>query len=281
MQRGLLFGSLALMAGGAQAGGFINALYSADITLQDSIDPILMGIAFDGTHYWTASGGLTTGTRLAQYDDMGNAIASFTDINMDFRSITTDASGTLIARRYAQYTLEEQGSPPGSFTQGVTLSGGYVGDQATVVLNRSGQYVSMLYGMVYTWDASGSLTSSFRLDGFYGATNPALMRVAVMGDYILTLANQTLSAWDYSGTLVGETSLQDAGIGETADWSLSYTNDHVFVADATGLWRGYQVELQTATVPEPSALGGTLLGLLCLPYVYRRRRGDRVRAERG
>src|SRR5262249_27551808 len=69
------------------------AQYPVGFSFSNALFPTTMTLAFDGTHYWSCSGGTTDGERLAQYDLSGNLIARFAP-GLDFRSVFADAHGT-------------------------------------------------------------------------------------------------------------------------------------------------------------------------------------------
>ncbi|MBE8990805.1 PEP-CTERM sorting domain-containing protein [Nostoc sp. LEGE 12450] len=90
---------------------------------------------------------------------------------------------------------------------------------------------------------------------------PANRGIAAAGDYWLTYSSGTLSAWDYSGNRVDQTTLVGAGTSFDADFSLSYANSKVFIVDqAGGSWRGYDIGLlnESKAIPEPTSLIGFL-----------------------
>lgn len=244
----------------AQAGPvFTQSAYTADITFRDALGSTSMTIAHDGTNYWSTSGGGTGGTRLARYDAAGTANGSFAP-GLDFRSVFTNAGNDLLARQYNNRTIYKQ-TAPGSFSALLTLTGGSLDIQSAVVLNDAGQYVAMAGGRVDVWDATGAHLRNFNLTGYTGSY-PEYRGIAAAGAYLLTYANRTLKAWDYTGTLVDSATLTGAGSGFDSHFSLSFANDRVFVVDSAGAtWRGYDVGLVSGTVPEPGALGLALLAL--------------------
>jgi hypothetical protein len=99
-----------------------------------------VGLAFDGVNYWSGSGGTSGGTREARYTTGGVNDGLFAP-GLDFRSVFTDAAGTVYARAFADPTIYSQ-SPPGTFGALTTLVGGPLDSQSSVVLNGAGDEVS-------------------------------------------------------------------------------------------------------------------------------------------
>jgi hypothetical protein len=257
---------LAYLALPAVAAPFTSASYGADILFFDSLSSTTMTIAYDGSNYWSSSGGSSGGFRYATYDAAGNPGLTYMP-GLDFRSVFTDAGGSVYAREFNSSTIYKQ-SAPGVFGSYLSLTGGSLDAQSAVVMNSSGQFVAMKGGMVDLWDGTGNFLSSFSLTGYSSAGYPSDRAIAVAGSYLLTYKGGTLTAWDYGGNLLDTTTLLGAGTSFDSYFSLSYANGHVFVADnAGGLWRGYGVTLDRAPasdIPEPASLALLAVGLLLL-----------------
>ncbi len=228
--------------------------YVASQTFLDRLDAATMGVAFDGANYWSVSGNSTSGNRLARYDAAGNLLATYAP-GLDFRSIFTDAAGTVYARTYASGTIYRQ-TAPGVFSTHLLLSGGSLNSQSSVVLNGSGtEFIAMNNGVVSRWQPDGTYLGLVTLVGFGSVggetTSPQNRGVAAAGNYWLTYnGNGILSVWDATGMRVAQATLQ--GVGATFDsaYSFSYCNGKVFVVDsAGGTWRGYEVCAQTTPLP--------------------------------
>lgn len=263
--------TLALLFGGpgqVRAGFFSSSNYNASVVFNDAsgMSSTTMTIAFDGTHYWSSNGGISSGVNLAEYSSTGTVISTFSP-GLDFRSVFTNSAGTVFARAFSDSTIYQQTSPGNFVSTGVHLTGGSLDVQSSVVLNGAGtEYDAMSGGIVSRWDLAGNFLGTVALNGFGSLGNegsyPQNKRVAAAGNYWLTYdGNGTLSAWDSSGTRAGTTTLNGAGTGFDSDFSLSYANGLVFINDSNGgPWRGYDVGLnQLAAVPEPSSLA--LLGI--------------------
>lgn len=244
---------------------------------------IQMTIAFDGTNYWSVSGGGPDLVREAQYDAAGNFVATYSP-GLDFRSDFTDSAGNLYARSYADPTIYKQTSP-GVFAPYVTLAGGALDVQSSVVLNGAGtEYIAFSAGTLSRWDLAGNALSAVTFSG-YGSMGtegdyPENRAVAAVGDTYLTYSDGLLSVWDLSGDRIDTYTLNSAGQNFNSYFSFSYANNRVWVVDDLhGDWRGYVYPSSTNAVPEPSSLALAFIGgIAALGGVgrraIRRRRAD-------
>jgi hypothetical protein len=270
----LMLTFLVLLHGGAgqvKAAVIFANSYNATFTFQDALGfgttggATTMTVAFDGTNYWSSAGGFSNATEYAQYDANGNFIANFNP-GLDFRSIFTDATGTIFARQFADSTIFQQTTPGTFVSSGVVLASNSLDAQSSVVLNGAmTEYVAMSGGTVSRWDLAGSSLGTVPLSDPLGGKPfgslpgednfPQGRGIAAFGNYWLTYdGNTTLSAWDFAGNRVGTTTLNGAGTSFDSAFSLSYANGMVFIVDqAGGTWRGYDLNGPTA-VPEPSSL---------------------------
>lgn len=262
----------------ASATPFDLAAYPAAFTFTDNAALLQtrMTAAFDGTLYWTSSGGGASGNRLASYDAGGNQLNVYQP-GLDFRSIFTDAAGNLYARQFASGVIYTQTSP-GVFVPGVTLMGGGLDSQSSVVFNNTYTgYVAFNAGTVQEWNLAGNFLGSTPLIGFgsmFGENvYPQNRGIAVLGNHWLTYSNGNLSAWDSGGNRVDTAQLLGAGTSFDSHFSLGYANGMVFIVDqAGGQWRGYNVTQAPAAVPEPTSLLLFGSGAAALALLARRRR---------
>jgi hypothetical protein len=252
-------GLMALASAPAEA-----AAVSPVLSFADASGDTPMGVAFDGTHYWSVSGGGTGGVREAEYDVTGALVATFSP-GIDFRSISIDSSGRIFARGFNSPTIYQQTSP-GVFTTFATLSGASIHYQGSlVVVNQAGDgFLSMNQGVVEEWDMSGSHTGSVTLNG-YGANGEGTsyidgVRIAEVDGYFLTFNESTaeVSRWDSSGNRVSTLALTGAPTADfNAAYSFSATDGHVFL-DYDGQWHQFPLYAITTTPSGPVAAGGTV-----------------------
>lgn len=264
---------LSIAAFSAQAGAvFSSPSISADISFQDALTGTTMTIAYANGQYYSSSGGGTGGTRLAQYDSAGVTTNTYAP-GLDFRSVFSDKGGHILARAFGSNTVYRQDAP-GVFTSLLTLTGGSLDSQASVVMNAAGEFVANSNGLIDVWSATGEHVNSFNLAGYSGSY-PASRGVAVARDVLLTYADGQLSAWDYTGNFLDSTMLDGVGSGFDTSFSLSSANNHVFLVTAANeQWLGFDVGLaDAAAVPEPGSIA--LFGLALAGMAASRRRKAR------
>ena len=259
-----------LAAGSAVADGIFESSYDAAMTFSGApanLAQTSMNIAWDGSSYWTSSGGGADGARIAQFDASGALLGTF-EPGVDMRSLATAAGGsTVYARGFGSSTVFTQ-TAPGVLTPLVDLSGGNLGSQSSVVISDDGsEFWSNNNGVVDRWNTGdGSHIGAVTLDGWGQngeSSYPQARGVATLGGNLLTYSNGTLSAWDMAGNRVGTTTLNGAGVDFDSHFSMGVANGMVWVIDdANGTWRGY-------AIPAPGALA--LLGLGGLAAARRRR----------
>jgi hypothetical protein len=222
--------------------------YAASKTFTDALQGTTMTLAWDGTNYWSCSGGGQAGVRYAQYDANGTKVNTFSP-GIDFRSVfTVNGNGSPVyAREYASAVIRQQTSP-GTFTNGKTLTGGSLDAQSAVVFNPGGtEYDAFFSGTVTRWDTNGGLLGTVTLAGFGSNfsenTYPQNGRILARSVY-LTYSQGNLTAWTLAGARIKSTVLTGAGQSFDSYFSLSYANGMVWVVDAAGqTWRGYNVGL--------------------------------------
>ncbi len=222
-----------------------------------------MGMAFDGTNFWSVDGGGTVGNRLSRYTAGGVFLAAYAP-GIDFRSIFTDAAGRIYARGFNSANILRQ-TTPGTFVTNVTLVGGSLDSQASVVLNGNGsEYVAVNSGTVQRWSTNGSFIGTVALAGYGTLAGdsgfPQSRRLAAVGNHWLTYnGNRVLSIWNQSGVRIATTVLQGASTDSDGSYSFSYCAGRVFVEDSAGApWRGYDIctSPERPMLSQPVNLGG-------------------------
>ena len=218
-----------------------------NLTFTNYIAATTMGITFDGTNYWDCSGGSTGGLRLGNYSASGALLGTYSP-GLDFRSIMTTAGGTVLARAFNTNVIYQQTSPGIFVNSGITLTGGSLYSQSSVVLNGAGtEFDAMYLGVVSRWSTNGTYLGSVNLQGFGNLSGenafPQYRGLAAFGDVWLTYnGNGILSAWDYSGNRLFEMPLPGAGTSSDSSYSFSCCNNKVFIVDGAGLtWRAYDL----------------------------------------
>src|SRR5450830_665063 len=94
----------------SQAALFAQSSYNATTTFTDRNPGTTMTLAYDGTNYYTSSGGSLI-SPYAQYDSAGNFIANASPKpDIDFRSVFTNSSNDLLARGFGNNQIFQQSS---------------------------------------------------------------------------------------------------------------------------------------------------------------------------
>lgn len=218
-----------------------------NVTFTDALPSTTMTMAFDGTNYWSCSGGSPSGVRLARYALSGALVATYSP-GLDFRSVFTRADGTVLARVYNSGVIYQQTSPGVFANSGITLTGGTLDSQSSVVLNSAGnEYQAMSGGVVSRWSTNGTYVGNVTLSGFGAVTgeivSPQNRGLGVLGNLWLTYnGTNILSIWDTNGNRVTQLTLPGAGTNFDSAYSFSFCNGKVFIVDvAGGKWRGFDL----------------------------------------
>ncbi|WP_182345073.1 IPTL-CTERM sorting domain-containing protein [Comamonas koreensis] len=237
----LVIAAVAATSSFAQTGIFTNGTLSSDLSFKDELASTSMTLAYDGSHYWSSSGGSASGERLAQYSSAGALVAKFAS-GLDFRSVFTQGAN-LYARQFNDATIYQQAAA-GTFAPLVTLTD-LTEQQVGVVLNGAGnEYIALVEGNVYRWSLAGSPLGSVALVGFGTQPGeneyPQNRGISASGSYWFTYSQGVVSAWDAAGQRVGQTSLAGAGTSFDSHFSFSFANGRFWVVDQAGAaWRGY------------------------------------------
>lgn len=257
--------ALGIVAGAPSAFGWgiFADSYDMDKSFTDALTDTTMTMAFDGTSYWSSSGGSSDGVRYAQYDSSGAIVNTYSP-GLDFRSVFTLGS-TVLARQYSSSDIYVQ-TTPGTFVVGTTLAGGIPDPQSAVVLGMNDTELDAFSsGILSKWDGSGNYLGAVTFVGFgtmgTESNYPSYRGVAGWGSYYVTYDSGTIYGWDAAGNRVGGAVLNGAGTGFASNFSFSYAGDGRFwvVDQASGTWRGYNVP-----VPEPATIAVAAIGALAL-----------------
>jgi hypothetical protein len=218
-----------------------------NVTSTDALIGATMTMAFDGTNYWSCSGNGPTGVRLARYGLSGALVATYSP-GLDFRSLSTKADGTLLARAYSSGVIYQQTSPGVFVSSGVTLTGGTLDSQSSVVLNGAGtEFNAMSGGVVSRWSTNGTYLGAVNLIGFGSIAgenvSPQSRGLAARGNLWLTYnGTNMVSIWNTAGNRITQVTLPGAGTNFDSSFSFSYCNGKVFIVDAAGgAWRKYDL----------------------------------------
>lgn len=272
--RGAILSSAIVITAPAAATGIL--LDDGLLTQTFSSSPLLlsplgnaMGIAWDGTSYWAASGGSTSGIRLVQHDAMGTVVNSY-GLGIDFRSIFTDGSGNIHGSDFGGNGIQVYALPsPPSSTLKYTLDTTPNSNMEIAYRPSDGKLYGHSQGVIYQYNfTTGVQEDSFSLIDFSGSF-AGFYQIAIAEDWILTFENTTdlglISAWDFTGKLIGQSKIDtDTNIG----YSFSYANGLAWI-EKGGQWQGYDIFGAPVPVPGTIALFG--LGWACLG-AWRRQR---------
>jgi hypothetical protein len=229
------------------SGCSVRTNYFSSLNFTDALSSTTIMMAFDGSSYWSCSGGSSSGVRYAHYDANGVLLGTNSP-GLDFRSIFTDGTCAVFARAFSDPTIYRQSSPGVFVSSGVVLTGGSLDAQSSVVLNGAAtEFIALSGGTVSRWNTAGQYLGSVALQGFgsvAGEANlPQSWRIAAVGDYWLTHNGAGIvSVWDSAGNRLTQTTLSGAGTSPDSLWSFSYCNGKVFIVDvAGGQWRAWDV----------------------------------------
>jgi len=218
-----------------------------NVTFTDALAGTTIGMAFDGTNYWSCSGGTSTGMRLARYGLTGAPLGTYSP-GLDFRSVFTRPDGALLARAYNDNVIYIQTNGYGVFVPWVTLSGGALYEQSSVVLNGSAtEFDAMNSGVVSRWGTNGTYLGAVNLLGFGNVPGenifPANRGLGAFGNFWLTYnGSNIVSLWDANGNRVTQITLAVTAASFDSGFSFSYCNGKAFIVDvAGGLWRGHDL----------------------------------------
>ncbi len=208
------------------------------IDFDDTIPMHNMGIASDGTYYYTSNGGNAGSGQINTYDLNGVFVSSVA-CALDMRSIFYNSSdGNLYAKSYG-HDLYQVDPVTGSAT--LILGGIFFYNQSAPALTPDGTtLIEHDNGTVYFIDfATGALINT--LTGFYSGGFPSSTAVGTDGDRIFTWDGSLVHVYDMSGVFIESYNLPSGNYG----FSLKFVNGLLFSSDdgagGTGHWYGYDV----------------------------------------
>ena len=208
------------------------------IDFDDSIPMHNMGIAWDGTYYYTSNGGTASVGQINTYDINGVFVSSVA-CAIDMRSIFyNSADGNLYSKVYGT-DLYQVNPVTGSAT--LILAGIFQQTQSCPAITPDGLFLLEHYaGTVYFYDfPTGALVNT--IPGFTTGGFPSDQAVGTDGSRIFTWDGSTVYVTDMGGVVIENYSLPSGNYG----FSLKYVNGLLFASvdgsGGTGHWYGYDV----------------------------------------
>lgn len=282
-------------------GQFASSSYSASKSF--GATPLVgttMTLAHSSTTGYWASSGCCGGLDLANYDNDGNLLATYSN-TFDFRSLMADATGTIYARMYADHRIYRMDAP-NMFTTYIGLELP-IYEQSSVTFNSAGtEFIALFDGAVHRWNLAGQSLGFTTLVGFGDDdcedSYPQNRGVVAAGGYYFTVdggcgGNERVFAWSEStGQRTGDALLLSSGNNQyNTNFSLSYADGLLWLVDDNGgTWRGYDFgvgsegipgalppqvrdpNLPPEVTPEPASIALVATGLAGFALAIRRRR---------
>jgi len=215
------------------------------------------GAGFDGTYYWTAEAGFSSGTTINQYDASGNYVAGF-ETGIDHRSVFTDGSGNTFASTFGGGDIQIYQYIGGAPNLLYSLSSNPNAQMELGLRIDDNRLYGHSEGTIYVYDfANGQQVDSFPLSGYAGSY-PANVQVAVANgttDYLLTYNDSgVVNAWDFAGNNMGACTIGLASFDQI--FSFSFANGLLWIETAiNGTWNGYDIGLSAPTPVEETSWG--------------------------
>lgn len=218
-----------------------NATLSAPeliIDFDDTIPKHNMGIASDGSYYYTCNGGDADFGQINTYDINGTFVSSVPCL-IDMRSIFYSyAYGNLYAKTWENDLYQVN---PATGSANLILDDIFFGPQTSPAITPDGQLlIEHENGTVYFIDfLTGALSNT--LTGFYYGDPPSNGAVGTDGDRIFTWDGSLVYVYDMDGTFIESYNLPSGNYG----FSLKFVNGLLFASvdgtGGTGHWYGYNV----------------------------------------
>jgi len=217
-------------SGGDKAGDLLSVAQLLGTIPDYSGNAHPMGVAFDGLYYWVVGGGYSSGG-VAQLDDNFNLIDTQT-VDLSCRSISYNpGDGEVYIKGYGENGLYRLNRSPFDGSIDTICTGLFQNSQSKICFSPDGQYMYDHYnGNVTRYDFPGCTSAgSVMLDIQHDMTYPRYVILAHSGDYLLTLAEDVVFAYDPSdGSFVDSCVLP---VDSSYEFSMSYTNGMFFVTN--------------------------------------------------
>lgn len=208
------------------------------ISFPDPIQMHNMGIASDGTYYYTCNGGNSGAGQINTYDLNGNPVHS-TPCYIDMRAIFYNpATGYLYAKSYDDNLYQVD---PVSGAYSVVHAGIFTDPQSSPALTPDGSMIlEQSSGTIRFLDfQTGALDHT--LSGFYVGGYPSSEAVGTDGARIFTWDGSLVHVYDMSGNPIESYNLPQGNFG----FSLKFVHGLLFASvdggGGTGYWYGYDV----------------------------------------
>ncbi len=244
----------------------------------------LMSLTFDGTNYWTITGGYGP-FKVTKYDNAGNSIGQW-GIDLDGRSVAyNQGDGKLYVKDYGTNSLYVLGNISGTDYLYAAVPGftnKFQDLQSKIAISPDGQYVyDALNGNVRKYELStGNNVENITLEGYAGGF-PEAFQIGTDGTYLFALKNTTVMAYNMSGSFVKAIPGLANDLFYT-QWSYSNTDNRIWVFDVAngeqnGVWKGYNIYGEEEPTNAPMfPMAAMPLGIMAASLVgaYRMARKD-------
>jgi len=230
----------------------------------------LISLTFDGTNYWTITGGYAP-YAVTKYDAAGNPAGQW-EITLDGRSIAYNpGDGKLYVKDYGTNSLYALTNISGGSYLYAAVPGftnKFQNSQSKIAFSPGGEYVyDALSGKVRKYELStGNTVETITLAGYPGGF-PEDVQIGTDGTYLFALRNSTVMAYYMNGSFVKDIPGLANDLFYT-QWSYSRTDGRIWVFDVengeqNGIWKGYNVygEDQQANAPM-FPMAGMPLGIM-------------------
>lgn len=205
------------------------------LSFHDPIEYHCMGIASDGSYYYTINGGNASWGEIRTYDLAGEPVNTVS-CAIDARSIHYNpGDGKCYAKTYSNDWVEVDPNT-GAFT--TVFAGIFQDSQSSVALTPDGAHIlEHVSGTVFWYDAgTGSMIDS--MSGFYFGSFPASSAIATDGERMFTWDGTMTYVYDMAGNELENWEIPEGHYG----FSLSFANGLLFSSDdSLDMWYGYDV----------------------------------------